>query len=133
MEEAPYSAVAIVIAGQTVFGTILGLAIGYLFALVMDRKNRFWLWFQVGNWMTIPNTIIGIPVIAIAATGHYPRADMDNIMTLLTYYNVVVGGCITFRALKIGWEMAGFFACMSVFVGQQVWNIMFWLNGYSAP
>ena len=104
-----------------------------LFAVVMDRKDRFWLWFQVGNWMTIPATVIGAPLVAIAASGHYPRADMDHILSLFLYYGMIVSGCVTFRSLKIGWEMAGFFACMSIFIGQQIWNLMFWLNGYSAP
>lgn len=133
LADAPYSAVAIIITGFSVISFFVGLGISWLFALAMGKKDRFWLWFQAGNWMTIPNLVVALPIIAVAATGHYPRQDIDNILTLLTYYGVLVNGCLCFRALKINWELAGFFACMSVFVAQQIWNIMFWMNGYSAP
>jgi len=133
LEEAPYSTVAIIVTGFGFLSFFIGLGVSYLFAVVMDRKDRFWLWFQTSNWMTIPGLATGIPVIAVSALDHYTRAEIDGVLTLLTYYGVIVGGCVCFRALKIGWEMAGFFACMSVFIAQQIWNLMFWLNGYSAP
>lgn len=133
MEEAPYSKVALVITGFGLLSFVVGFGVSYLFAVVMDRKDKFWLWFQVGNWMSIPGTVLGVPVMLLAWSGRYERADIDNIYTLLLYYGVIVSGCICFRALKISWELAGFFACMSVFIGQQLWNVMFWMNGYSAP
>lgn len=133
LADAPFKDVAIIITGFGILSFIVGIAISYLFAIVMGKKDRFWLWFQAGNWMTIPNLAVGLPVIAVAALDHYPRQDIDNILTLLLYYGVLVNGCLCFRALKIGWEMAGFFTCMSVFIAQQIWNIMFWMNGYTAP
>lgn len=133
MEDAPYAAVATVTAGFFVISFVVGIAFSWLFALVMDRKDRFWLWFQAGNWLTIPNLVVGIPALLVAVYGNHTRVEMDNVFTLITYYGVLVNGCLTFRALKIGWEMAAFYAGMSVMIAQQVWNFMFWTQGYVAP
>lgn len=133
LEEASYSTVLLITTGFGLASFIVGLGVSYLFAVVMDRKDRFWLWFQVGNWMAIPGLATGVPVIAVAATNHFARPEIDGVLTLLTYYGVIVSACVCFRALKIGWEMAGFYACMWVFIAQQIYNVMFWMHGYSAP
>lgn len=129
LEEVSYGTVAIITGGMGVLGFIAGTLLSYLFAVAMDRKDRFWLWFQAGNWMILPFNIIVTPVLAIAAADIFEKAEMDRVLTAITYYGVIVSGCVAFRALKIGWEMAGFFACMMVFSMQQIWNLMFWLNG----
>lgn len=133
MEDAPYSAVAIFLTGFTVLSFIFTWSFSWLFAVLMERKDRFWLWFQVSNWMTIPNFIIGVVALLIAVFSNHTRAEMDHVFTLLTYYEMLVSGCVVFRALKIDWLMAGFFVGMSVEIGQLLYNFMFWTQGYVAP
>lgn len=133
LEDQPYSTVAVIVGAMGVLGLLLGVGFGWVFALAMNRKERFWLWFQASNWISLPMNIITAPIVVIACTGWFAQAEMYRVLTAITYYGVVVGGCVVFRALRISWEMAGFFACMTVFGLQQVWNALYAMYGLQAP
>lgn len=128
LEKEPYSTVASVLAGHIVLSFIVGTGLAYLFCLAFDRRDRFWLWFHTANWMIVPNTIVAIPIVALAVLGHHEREVMDRAFSVVLYYGVIVNACVAFRAFKVDWTLAGFFACMSIYAAQQVWNLMFWLN-----
>ncbi|MBL8713065.1 MAG: hypothetical protein JNM12_09205 [Alphaproteobacteria bacterium] len=128
LEKETYSTIASVLAGFTIVSFVVGTALGYLFSWAFDRRERFWLWFHVGNWMTVPNTLIAIPILALAVLGNHERDVMDRAFSIVLYYGVIVNACVAFRAFKVDWTLAGFFACMSIYAAQQVWNLMFWLN-----
>jgi hypothetical protein len=129
LEDQPASTVLAIIAESSVVMFFAGWALLWLFAVVMERRDRFWVTFHAGNWIGIPMSIISLPFLMLAIMEVYPRAQMDRVLTIITYYGVVVGACIAFRGLKIGWEWAGFFSCMGVFISQQIWNLAFWANG----
>lgn len=133
LEDQPYSTVAVIVGVMGVLGFVIITGFGWAFALAMGKMERFWLWFQVGNWMTIPFNIIGVPLVALACTDWFAKAEMDRILTAVTYYGVIVSGCVIFRALKISWEMAGFFALMSVMPLQLLYNALFSMYGLQAP
>jgi hypothetical protein len=128
LEKQPMSKVMIITASSGVLMFLAGVALLWLFASVMKRQDRFWVVLQAGNWVGIPMSIIGLPFLIAAIMNLWPREQMDHVLMAFTYYGVLVSACITFRGLKIGWEWAGFFACMSIFVSQQIWNLLFWLN-----
>lgn len=128
LEKEPYSTVAFVLAGHILLSFIVGTGLAYLFCLAFDRRDRFWLWFHTANWMTVPNTIVAIPIVALAVLGSHEREVMDRAFSVVLYYGVIVNACVAFRAFKVDWTLAGFFACMSIYAAQQVWNLMFWLN-----
>ena len=131
LEKQPVQTVMAITALSGVLMFAAGVALLWLFADVMKRRDRFWIPFQAGNWVGIPLSIIGLPVL-FAAYGHFwPREQMDHVLMAITYYGVLINACLMFRGLKIDWEWAGFFACMSVFVSQQIWNGLFWL--YDVP
>lgn len=133
LEEQPYATVAVIVGAMSVLGFLMITALGWLFAYAMGRLERFWLWFQVGNWVSIPLNIIAVPFVAIACMDWFAKAEMDRVLTAITYYGVIVAGCVAFRAFKVGWEMAGFFAGMSVFALQQIWNALYAVHGLQAP
>ena len=128
LEKEPYSTVASVLAGHMLLTFIIGSGLGYIFCWAFDRRERFWLWFHAANWMTVPNLVISIPVLALAVLGSHEREVMDRALSVVLYYGVIVNACVAFRAFKVDWTLAGFFACMSIYVAQQIWNLMFWLN-----
>lgn len=133
LEDQPYSTVAVIVGAMGVLGFAAGVALGWLFAKAMGKMDRFWLWFQAGNWVTLPFNIIGLPFLVIACTDWFAKGEMDRVLTAITYYGVLVSGCIAFRAFKVSWEMAGFFALMSVMPLQLIYNALFSMYGLHAP
>lgn len=125
----PYSTIALIQGGHMLISFIVSTALGYLFCIAVERKDRFWLWFQTGNWMTIPYAVVSAPVLALAVLGNHEPEEMERAFTVLLYYTVIVSGCVAFRAFKIDWTLAGFFCLMSIYVSQQIMNLMYWLNG----
>ncbi|HYD19389.1 MAG TPA: hypothetical protein VEF76_13010, partial [Patescibacteria group bacterium] len=128
LEDKPYRIVANIVGGHILLSFLLGTALGYLFCWAFDRRERFWLWFNTGNWMTVPVTAVSIPILLLAVFGHHDKGDIERALTIVLYYGVLVNACVAWKAFKVDWTLAGFFACMSIFVAQQVWNFMFWVN-----
>ena len=115
---------------STVLGFFAGLGILWLSTVVFDRRDRFWITFQATNWTGLALSLVGAPLYIAALSGWYPRVQMDNVFIMLGYYGMIfVSGCVAFRGLKIDWMMGGFLACLGIFVGQQIWNLLFWLHG----
>jgi hypothetical protein len=127
--EQPMQTVQSIVVLSYVVGFFAGLALFYLAAVVFDRKERFWLTFSASNWTALTQSLVSLPFLFAAIYGWYPRPDMDNVFMMLTYYGVLVSGCVAYRGLKIDWEWAGFLVCMGIFVSQQIWNLLFWLHG----
>jgi len=127
LNEQSMQTVQSIVALSTVLGFFSGLGILWLATIVFDKRDRFWITLQASNWTGIPLSLISSPFLIAALMHWYPRAQMDNVFMLITYYGVLVNACVTFRGLKIDWMMGGFLACMGIFVGQQIWNGLFWL------
>lgn len=128
LEHQPMRTVMIINGASYIIGFVAGLGLLWVAAMAFNRRDRFWLTFQAGNWIGIPLSLVSLPFFILAVAGWYPRAQMDHVFTVITYYGVFVNACVFFRGLKIDWAFGGFLACLGVFIGQQVWNLLFWLN-----
>ncbi len=129
LETQPMRTVMIINGFSYIFGFAGEIALLYIAVLAFNRRDRFWIAFQAGNWIGLPMTLLSMPFFLLALGHWYPRAQMDHLFTVITYYGVIVSACINYRGLKISWEFAGFLACLGVFLGQQLWNLLFWMNG----
>lgn len=129
LETVPRLNCVLTVAAQGIIGTVAGIGILWMAAVMMDRRNRFWIPFQAFNWVGLPLAIICVPFLILALMGWYPREIMDRVFTVFLYYSFIVGACIYYRGLKISWELAGFFACLGILVGQLTQNALFTLNG----
>jgi hypothetical protein len=125
----PKSQVILTELGETLVQFPLGMLILWLAAIALDRRDRFWIAFQAGNWVNIPLNIIAAPFIFLALASWYPHEVMDRIFTVFTYYTYIVGACINYRGLKTNWELAVFISCFGIAIGQLVQNCADWLNG----
>jgi hypothetical protein len=115
--------------GETIVGTIVGIVVLWLAAVALDRRDRFWIAFQAGNWIGLPLSILSVPFPLLAAAGWYPAEKMDSIFTIITCYGFLVGACVVYRGLKIGWELAGFLACFGYVLGKAIQDLADTLNG----
>lgn len=121
--------VVLTMIGETIVGTIISVLVLWLAAIALDRKDRFWIAFQAGNWVAIPLNLIGAPFVLLAVAEWYPREKMDSIFTILQCYTFIVSACIYYRGLKINWELAGFLACFGYVIGKAIQDFADTLNG----
>jgi len=129
LDKQPMRVVMTISLASQILGMVLGTLLLWVAAIAFNRRDRFWLTFQALNWSSVPMTIISLPIFLLAVNHWYPRSNMEHVFTIITYYGVIVNGCVLYRGLKIDWMFAGFLACMGIFIGQQIWNLLFWLNG----
>jgi hypothetical protein len=125
----PKPQILITLTGETIVGTIVGILVLWLAAIALDRRDRFWIAFQAGNWIGLPLSILSSPFAVLAAAGWYPHEKMDSIFTIITCYGFLVGACAVYRGLKIGWELAGFLACFGYIIGKAIQDIADTING----
>jgi hypothetical protein len=125
----PYSQIFMTVTAFYILSIVVNLSLVWLFAYWLKQEDRFWLCMQASNWVSIPMTIITLPIALAMIFDWIPREEMDRISVIVTCYSFLVGACITLRSFKINWELAGFLACMSLFACQQVWNGLYKLQG----
>ncbi|MFN7114161.1 MAG: hypothetical protein ACK4PK_07345 [Alphaproteobacteria bacterium] len=123
-----YAQVALTVTGAYILGIALTMGFGWLFAHALRQRSRFWLYFQASNWVTIPLSLLTLPIALMMIYDVMPREEMDRIVTIVTCYGVLVAGCVAYRSFRVPWELAGALACLSLFVNQQAWNVMYYVQ-----
>lgn len=126
--EYAYTQIAMTVTGAYVLGIAATMAFGLVFAHVLGQRERFWTYFQASNWVSLPLSLLTVPVALMMVFDIMPREEMDRIVGIITLYSVIVAGCIAYRSFRVPWELAGALACLSLFVNQQAWNVMFYMQ-----
>lgn len=97
------------------------------------RGGQFLLYFSASNWTAVPLFIINLPLLILAERGIAPRATMDQVFTIMALYTYAVTGCIAYSALRVNWMLAGFIAIAVMFVNQELWHILYLIQGIPIP
>lgn len=126
--EHPYSQIALTVTGAYVLGIAATMGFGWVFAYALGQRGRFWLFFQANNWASLALSLVSIPVALMMVYEVMPREEMDRVMGIVTVYSIIVTGCVAYRSFRVPWELAGALACLSLFVNQQAWNIMYYMQ-----
>lgn len=124
----PFGQIFLTVTGAYVLGIAATMGFGWAFAHVLGQRERFWLYFQASNWVAIPLSLLAVPVVLLMMFDALPREEMDRIVVIITCYSVLVTGCVAYRSFRVPWELAGALACLSLFVNQQAWNVMFYMQ-----
>lgn len=112
---------------------ILGTLLVAFLAYLLERKDRFWLYFSASNWTTVPIFIVTFPLYWMAIKGIVPRAPMDRVFAIMSLYTYCVSGCIAYGALRINWMLAGAIAVAIMFVQQELWHVLYIAQGIPIP
>ncbi|HCS22136.1 MAG TPA: hypothetical protein PLW48_11345 [Alphaproteobacteria bacterium] len=126
--EYSHAQVALTVTGAYVLALGAAMAFGLGFAYALGQRARFWLFFQASNWVSLPLSLLTVPIALMMVYDIMPREEMDRIVGIVTIYSVVVAGCVAYRSFRVPWELAGALACLSLFVNQQAWNVMFYMQ-----
>lgn len=105
------------------FGTV------YWIAKEVDRKKYFYQFVIASNWLTLPATIIFLPVAWMLISGAYGWNELYPFMTCLMIYTYVFTAFMATRILRIPWELAGFIVFLNICISNSTLDILFWVGG----
>jgi hypothetical protein len=124
----PFSQIMVTLTAAYLFGFVATLGLGWVFAYALKQQERFWLFVQASNWTSIAFTLVTIPVLLMMIFNIMPREEMDRIAVIITCYGFIITGCVAYKSFRVPWELAGALACMTLFINQQVWNALFYMQ-----
>lgn len=92
--------------------------LGCIYWLVnnVNRREYFCQFVTATNWLTIPATLIYLPVALMIAGGAYSWTELYPFTVCLTVYTYAFTAFMAAYILRVPWELAGFVAVISVMV-----------------
>jgi hypothetical protein len=118
---------------QNILSTVLEFILIAGVAYSLKKLDRFWLFVEANNWVSIPTVLVSVPFAIAAVYGWVAREEMDRVLVLLQCYFYVVTGCVFFRAFQVNWQLAGFMTILTLFANQTTWELLYRVQGITAP
>jgi hypothetical protein len=128
-----HSRILMTVTLQNLLSTVMAYALIIVVAYSLKKLDRFWLFVEANNWITIATVAVSVPFAVAAVLGWVPREEMDRILVLLQCYFYVVTACIFFRAFRVNWQLAGFLAILTFFANQVTWDFLYRVQGITLP
>ena len=110
--------------------TVLFLFLMYHFSKHLDRKNGFFQFVSVGNWMNIPVFLLLIPILVVLLTGGTIEGSIESYAIVITLLSYILTGFVATHTLRIPWEMGGAIAVISMFINQTSLQMVIDLRNY---
>jgi hypothetical protein len=104
------------------FGTI------YMILNHIDRKEYFCQFVCALNWLTIPSTIIFIPVAWLLLKGTYSLEELTPFIHCLIWYSYIFTAFMAAYILRIPWEFACFIVILSIAVDEKTLIVLKWFK-----
>ncbi|PJB70296.1 MAG: hypothetical protein CO093_08500 [Alphaproteobacteria bacterium CG_4_9_14_3_um_filter_47_13] len=101
----------------------------YWIAREIDRKKYFYQFMIASNWLTLPATIIFLPVGWMLVTGAYSWHDLSAFTMFLMLYTYAFTAFMSAYVLRVPWELAGFIVFISMFLNNSTLDILYWVGG----
>lgn len=100
----------------------------YIIAREIDRRDLFYKFIIANNWITLPATVVFLPVGMMLMGGHYSWAELYPFMVCLMLYSYAFTAFMVAHILRVPWELAGFITFIGVFVNDQTLDVTRWLT-----
>lgn len=80
----------------------------------IDRRARFARFFVAYNWLSVPGTVIVLPVIAMLASGSHSWDDLYPFIVVLILYIYGFTAYMITHVLFVPWQLGVFIATASM-------------------
>ncbi len=107
----------------------LFLSAVYLIVREIDRRDLFYKFIIASNWITLPATIVFMPVGWMLMSGVYGWAELYPFMACLMLYSYAFTAFMVANVLRVPWELAGFITFIGVCIDQNSMEILHWIEG----
>ena len=94
----------------------------------VDRTENFYRFVTATNWLTIPATVIYLPVLLGVMSGAYSVDQLYAFTMFLTAYTYVFTAFMAVHVLIIPWEMAGFIVFLAIAIDDMTLTFMEWIG-----
>lgn len=99
----------------------------YILSVKIDRQHHFLQFVTANNWVTVPSTLLLLPVVALVYSGVYAPDQLFPFMVSMIMYTYAFTAFIAMRIFRIPWEMGMFIAFCSLAINQGSFRIMGWV------
>jgi hypothetical protein len=102
----------------------------YWIARETGRRDHFYQFVIASNWLSVPATVVFLPVLWMLFNGTHTMAELYPFMVCVMYYTYAFTAFMAAHVLRIPWELAGFIVFIGVAVDnstQHVLNFFGWL------
>ena len=105
------------------FGTV------YWIARETDRKKYFYKFVIASNWLTVPASIVFIPVLWLLMNGTHTWQELYPFMICLLLYTYAFTAFMAAYVLRMPWELAGFITFIGMCVNDSTLKVLHWISG----
>lgn len=110
----------------TVWGMFLGLV--WWIAREIDREQHFFQFVIANNWLSIPATLLLLPVLYLMFKGTMTWEEAYPYMSMLMVYAYVFTAYMASWVLRIPLELGGFITFISYIVNTHTLDAFQWLS-----
>lgn len=108
------------------WGLFLGTV--YLILKKIDRKEYFCQFVTALNWLTVPTSVIYIPVIWLYFSGAYSLEELMPFIYCIIGYSYFFTAFMAAYVLRVPWELACFVIFIGIVVNEKTIDILYWIS-----
>ncbi|MBU0799652.1 MAG: hypothetical protein KKA05_01485 [Alphaproteobacteria bacterium] len=106
----------------------LFLSAVYMIVREIDRRDLFYKFIVASNWITLPATLVFVPVGWMLMSGLYTWQELYPFMACLMLYSYAFTAFMVAYVLRVPWELAGFITFIGVMVNDNTMDAVHWLT-----
>lgn len=97
----------------------------------LDHMEHFYRYVIATNWLTIPATVVFIPVaVLLLYGGDFTWVQLYPFMKFLVFYSYAFSAFMAVHVLIIPWELAGFFVFLTMMIDKNTTDIVQWFGQF---
>lgn len=128
VSSASRSIVVMLLAMRTLLVWLLSFgAVAWILKRV-DHTEHFYRFVIASNWLSIPATVIFIPVFWMVSNGAYSWSELELFILFLVFYTYAFSAYMAVYALVIPWELAWFFTMIAMVINDGTLNLVQWIG-----
>ncbi len=98
----------------------------YFMAKTLDRTKSFYRFVIANNWLSLPATILMIPLFALYFNGAYAWEEVYPLMVIVTLYSYAYTGYMVAQVMRVPWELAAFVSICGMAIHQSTLGLVKW-------
>ena len=100
----------------------------YLITKEIDRKQYFYRFITATNWLTVPSTVVFIPIAYLLLAGTHTLDELYPIMVCIILYTYAFTAFMATHVLRVPWELAGFIVFVGMAISNSTMDILHWFG-----
>ena len=100
----------------------------YWIAKQCERTRHFSQFVTASNWLTIPATLVYLPVAWALLSGSHSWDELYPFMLCVTGYTYLFSAYMAANILKMPFELGGFIVIINVMINDSMYEITHWVG-----